>query len=289
MDYHYGIRLEFSQSEYDDVLLFLDSQNIHSFEEGESVINDKNEFEFINEYSLITLRFNSIEESESFKLKIKKELSSIKIKDLGKEENYLNEWKKFAKPIEITPSITIVPSWIAEEENYKESSEITKKITLDAGYAFGSGNHETTTLCAREIERLIPVDSILDVGCGSGILSMIASKLGTEKIKAIDIDPQAVKTASENAESNSISNIEFSNEKLSNITQEYDLVVANILSHVLLELKKDLIRIVKPGGFLILSGILVEEIDKVIKEFGLKVLHLEELNEWGVLVLKSSK
>ena len=255
-DYHYSLRVKFNESIYDEILLFLDSEDINSFEEGQSVANDQGEYEFINEYSQITLRFENIESLEVVKSKLKASFSKIEIKDLGKQKNYLNEWKKFAKAIEINQKITILPTWLAKENDYQDSS----KIILDAGYAFGSGSHETTILCAREIERLSPVNSMLDVGCGSGILSMIASRNKCKKIKAIDVDSQAVETAKLNAKSNFIrdidSKIEFSTESLAEIKESYDLVVANILSRVLLELRQDLIRVLKPGAKLVLSGIL---------------------------------
>jgi len=280
-NYNYTLRIEFEESQYDNVLLFIDSQGITCFEEGESSVDSSGNIKLINEYSLVTFRFSNEEELSLFEKKLSNDFPDIKAKNLGRQENFLDEWKKYAKAISITQSMTVLPTWLAKQEDYKDKS----KIILDAAYAFGSGSHETTVLCAKEVEKLSPVESVLDVGCGSGILSMIAARSGCKKIKAIDIDPQAVRTAKENAEVNLISNIEFSYDQITEINEQYDLVVANILSHILLELKEDLIKAVKLGGKLVLSGILVEDLDKIVQEFNLDFVNKNELNEWGVLTL----
>ena len=276
MDYHYSLKLEFNAKDYDLVISLLYDLGVQSFEEGQSAIDLEGNYQILNEHSLITIRSEDLTQLEIIKEHLKLSSCDIRFTDLGKSENLLDEWKKFAQPIQITSKIRICPSWISQEVNQDT-------IILDPAYAFGSGSHETTALCALEIEKLSGSKTLLDVGCGSGILSLIASRLGYLECKGIDIDSLAVEAARENALKNSINNIEFTNEKLNQINKKYDVVVANILSSVLFDLKADLIRALKPGGTLVLSGILNEEVDYTVSEFKPGKYNTYAMEQWAVI------
>jgi ribosomal protein L11 methyltransferase len=283
MSLHHSLRIEFSEENYSLIRSTIEELKIDCFEEGETITTEDGDLELIKEYSLITLRFSDEEKLEFAKNKLQITDSSIKITVTKDNPNFLDEWKKFAVPIDITESTTIYPSWVKNTQ----IDPNRKTIMLDAGYAFGSGSHETTILCAREIEELVSsqkISSILDIGCGSGILSFIAHINQISKIHGIDIDEEAIISANNNAIKNSFDAIEFSNTPLSKITTQYDLVVANIISSVLFELKKDILRCIKPGGFLILSGILENEFEDVVKEFNLENAKKTTLGEWGLII-----
>src|SRR5699024_1151004 len=137
------------------------------------------------------------------------------------------------------------------------------KLVIEPGMAFGTGTHETTQLCAAKLDRLLadapedqPPPSVLDVGCGSAILSMLAARLGAQPVVGIDVDPVAVEVARQNLACNELTEqVDLSTRPLAKIARHYDLVVANILTHILLELRDDLLQRVRPGGTLLLSGI----------------------------------
>jgi ribosomal protein L11 methyltransferase len=280
---HIALRIKFPEDNYLLIRSIIDDLEIDCFEEGESITNEHGDLELIHEFSLVTLRFSDEDSCKNALLKIQTALPEVIYEITRDNPNYLDEWKKFATPIEITDSITIHPSWLqtAPAESNK------KIILLDAGYAFGSGSHETTMLCARAIEKVTlknKIRSMLDVGCGSGILSFIGYLNGIKEVYGVDIDEDAVKAAISNAEKNSLTELNFSAKALSDIENRYDLVVANIISSVLFELKTDILRCVNPGGTLILSGLLSEESERIIKEFELKNYECSSLGEWGLII-----
>jgi ribosomal protein L11 methyltransferase len=152
-------------------------------------------------------------------------------------------------PIMITEQLYIVPSW------HQIPNPEAVGIILDPGLAFGTGSHATTFMCLRWLSHNVqPEDSILDYGCGSGILAITAKKLGAAKVNGVDIDPQAIEASIYNAENNQVS-VNFCTPKQF-VPQTYDIVVANILSNPLRMLAGALASYVKPGGKIVLSGIL---------------------------------
>jgi ribosomal protein L11 methyltransferase len=193
-------------------------------------------------------------------------------------EEWREQWKSFFRRTRVGTRIVVRPPW---EPKSEEPNDID--VIIEPGMAFGTGLHETTRLCIRAIEECMAEgDSVLDVGCGSGILSIIAAKLGACKIHAIDVDEDAVRITHENAEQNTVgATISATNIALADITESYELVVANILSHILIPLSADLARVVRPGGTLLLSGILDEQADQVRTTFARFALNLDEQRQDG--------
>lgn len=200
------------------------------------------------------------------------------------EKDWENNWKKFYKVTRIGKNIIIKPSW--EEYKRKEDDIV---IELDPGMAFGTGTHETTSLCVEEIEKYISEDkSFLDIGCGSGILSIIAAKLGAKKVLGIDIDELAIKVSKENARINNVDNIEFLKGDLIDLVDEkYDIVVANILAEIIVILNKDIRNCLKKDGIFISSGIILEKKDMVIESLeseGLEIIDIKDKNGWTCIM-----
>ena len=278
---HFTLRIEFEESTYDSIREAIQTLGIESFEEGEVTTNEDGDPELVSEFSLIKIRLEDRNKILGILSILKKYFPSATFSVAEGDNSYLDEWKKFASPIQITDKIIIEPSWMDSKE--KSNSN---RLILDPGYAFGSGSHETTILCAREIERLSKlyrINSMLDVGCGSGILSLIACRIGVTNIVGIDIDELAINASKENALKNSIPGVHFATTPIAEIESKFDLVVANIISSVLFEMRDDLLRSVKPNGILVLSGILREEIEDVALKFGFENFERKEMGEWGLV------
>lgn len=209
--------------------------------------------------------FNNPKNKNAFMAKIKKQTSpTIRLvaTKLIPQGNWATAWKKYFRPFFLTKEIVIKPSW----EFYKKKKN-EKIVTLDPGMAFGTGQHDTTRFCAElicELKNQNPaLKSLIDVGCGSGILSLIAEKIGFENVVGIDNDPVAIETAKKNLKKNpQLHQVSF---HLTNGTLNHkhlkiaDVVVSNIIAETLDELSKDLLRLAKRNGYLILSGILPEK------------------------------
>ena len=195
--------------------------------------------------------------------RLEAELSSIR------EEDWANNWKQYFKPLKVGEKLVIKPSW----EDYNEDGDRII-LEIDPASSFGTGQHHTTRLCLELLEKSLSKDDvILDMGCGSGILSIGAMLLGAKRAVAVDIEQNAAETALENAVKNNISpelyethfgNI-LSDEKLaSEIDYKYDIITANIVADVLIAMKDHFVRYIKKGGTLIVSGIIEERMDEVI-------------------------
>ena len=183
------------------------------------------------------------------------------------EENWNEQWKRFFHPQTIGKHIRIEPSW---DRGGGSPDDIV--LQIDPGMAFGTGTHESTRLCLEWIEaacELQPPRTILDTGCGSGILSIAASKLGVSDGLGIDIDPEAIVVARENYRLNDMdtSRWHLSEHPVSTLDEEFSLVVANMLSGELAGIVDDLVRLTAPGGHLVLAGILNEEEEDVTRMF----------------------
>ena len=176
------------------------------------------------------------------------------------EQNWVQLTQSQFDPIRVSDRLWIVPSWhIAPDPE-------AIVLVLDPGMAFGTGSHPTTRLCLEWLERTVSTDiSILDYGCGSGILAIAAAKLGAKEVLGVDIDLQAVSAAKSNAELNNVSaRFEDSTRE---IKGQFDIVVANILSNPLKALAPAICAHVRPGGRLALSGILTEQSDDLIEAY----------------------
>ncbi|MBR5367326.1 MAG: 50S ribosomal protein L11 methyltransferase [Clostridia bacterium] len=206
-----------------------------------------------------------------------------------REEDWADSWKQYYKPIKTGRRLVIVPVW----ETYEaEPGEIT--VLMDPGMAFGTGTHETTRLCAGFVEEYTkPGCSVLDVGCGSGILAIAAARLGAGKCFACDIDPVAVRVAKENAALNGTDNVTCAVSDLlkqaERIPGGYDLVVANIVADIIIRLAPDVGDYLAEDGTFVVSGIIAEraeEVLAVLRANGYRVADEHFENGWYAAALR---
>jgi ribosomal protein L11 methyltransferase len=212
-----------------------------------------------------------------------------------KEEDWANSWKSNFKPTRIGRRLVMKPSW---EPFTAEEGDIV--LELDPGMAFGTGTHATTRLCLEAIERLMTAEQgstagsteLLDVGCGSGVLGIAAALYGAKKVTSIDIDPIAVSVTIENATINGVEKVLTASETpLAEVEWKYDIVIANILAEDLVRMRMSLLERMAEGGFLILSGILVEREELVISGFSTLPLSLDSVtreDEWCCITFRKS-
>lgn len=215
------------------------------------------------------------------------------------DADWINNWKEFFKPFRVDETIVIKPTW----EVLSEVNDNDLVIEIDPGTSFGTGAHETTKLCILGLKKHMKQDDkVLDVGCGSGILSIVASKLGAATIMSTDIDPIAVDAAYENAGVNHIPSDEIKILCGDIITDPilqqqigmecYDVIVANILADIIIPLSGEIGKHLKPDGIFISSGIINTKRDQV-KEAILKnnfaILEINEMGDWVSIVAKKSQ
>lgn len=203
------------------------------------------------------------------------------------DQDWLAEWKKGYEPIEIGDRLLVSPSW--KKDQIAGSDRIV--IEIDPGMAFGTGTHETTRGCLEMLEKYWTGGSLLDVGTGTGILAIAAARLHPGSIvTGFDIDPEAVTVAEENAAINQVGDeIELEVNRLSSYAgHEFDVVVANLTADVIIPLASEFPSILKPGGTLIVSGILTEQADDVVAALrGFKLADSKPDGEWVTMALTS--
>lgn len=196
------------------------------------------------------------------------------------EKDWLEEWKRGFEPFCLAGDVWIVPSWS------QPPSEASKKILLDPGMAFGTGTHATTQLAACFLADInLEAKTVLDVGTGTGILAMASALWGAKQVGATEIDIQARSVARDNVKLNKINTIEIYDEQIEGVTGPFDVVVANIIDGVLVDLRRALMERVAIGGDLVLSGILLEREDEFVREFEWEEFHFIqrvrlEKDEW---------
>ena len=207
------------------------------------------------------------------------------------EEDYANSWKQYYKPIKIGNRIVIVPEW---EPYEKADGEIT--VALNPGMAFGTGTHETTSMCIEALQDIVfEGDEVLDIGCGSGILSVTALLCGANRADATDIDRNAVNVAYENAELNGVKdrlhatedNILSAESPIRTAGKKYNVVIANIVADVIIEICGFVKTLIKPYGCFVASGIISERLDDVVKAMndnGLCVAAIHEKRGWNCII-----
>ncbi|MBI5018550.1 MAG: 50S ribosomal protein L11 methyltransferase [Deltaproteobacteria bacterium] len=206
------------------------------------------------------------------------------------EEDWWESWKIHFRPTRVSARLAVCPSW--EEARWDPGDPRVRVIRMDPGRAFGTGTHETTRLCLRLLDECLaaePAASLLDVGSGSGILSIGARLLGVPTAVAVDVDPIASEATRDNAERAGVGGILTVCGDLRAIRGRYDLVVANILYQVLLGLAPGIAARTAPGGRLLLSGMLVPELpsaEAVYGRLGLTSERREVDGEWGAVLFR---
>ena len=217
-------------------------------------------------------------------------LHDAKIETVGvNEEDWANSWKAYYKPIKIGERLVIVPAW--EKYDAKEGELV---VRMDPGMAFGTGTHETTRLVIRMLEKYTaPGCRMLDVGTGSGILAICASRLGAAECRAYDIDPMAVRVANENIKDSGLSNITCEVSDLlrqADRSRPYDLICANIVADIIIRMTPDVAPFMHENTVLLASGIISERAEDVVSCFeanGYRIVERLEDNGWcGLAVMK---
>lgn len=214
--------------------------------------------------------------------------------DTMHEEDWENNWKQYFKPIYVGDRLVIKPEWETIPDG---DGKIV--FNIDPGMTFGSGQHETTRLCVETLDTTVKKgDKVLDLGCGSGILSIIALMLGAGEARAVDIDPNCKKIAYSNAALNGIGKDVYTvldgniliDEEFKSSTEKsgpYDIVVANIVADVIIPLASDVRRYLKDGGTFIASGIIemrIDEVKETIEKNGFEIQEIKKENDWYCII-----
>jgi ribosomal protein L11 methyltransferase len=213
--------------------------------------------------------------------------NKVEISEVNEEE-WATAWKKYYHPVKISDKFTIVPTW--EDYTPVHSDELI--IELDPGMAFGTGTHPTTVMCIQAIERIVkPDDSVIDVGTGSGVLSIAAAMLAAKEVNAYDLDEVAVRSARLNVKLNKVQNrvTVDQNNLLNGITGQAHVIVANILAEIILRFTEDAFDVVKPGGFFITSGIIQpkkEQVKESLEAAGFLIEEVMVMEDWVAIIAK---
>lgn len=204
------------------------------------------------------------------------------------EEEWATAWKQYYHPVKISNWITIVPTW----EDYEPEHRNEIIIELDPGMAFGTGTHPTTVMCIQALEKTVQKGfDVIDVGTGSGVLSIAAAKLGAKSVKAYDLDEVAVKSAIMNVELNNAQNVVTirQNNLLDNIEGQADIIVANLLAEIILHFVMDAFDKLKNKGLFITSGIIKDK-KNVVKDQLVKanfqIEEILEMEDWVAIIAR---
>jgi ribosomal protein L11 methyltransferase len=223
-------------------------------------------------------------------------LPDPKFKTIG-EKNWAESWKENFQPVRIGNRLIIVPAWLESPEDALPAGTRIP-IWLDPGMAFGTGTHPTTQLCLELLETYTPQEgSVLDIGCGSGILSIAALKLGADRAFGVDVELPALKAVRKNSRINAVDNqVQVAQGSIAEIKegifeiQTAPLVLANILAPILMRLlDAGMADLIAPNGSIILSGILEEQVSEMvekIQEHGLDLVEKRQIEDWVALVVK---
>lgn len=202
------------------------------------------------------------------------------------DQDWNTVWKNYYDVVQVTHDLTIVPEWI----DYQPKHADEKIIRLDPGLSFGTGTHITTQLALLALEKImLQPQTVLDLGTGSGILAIAAHKLGATKITATDIDEQALTASKTNLALNQIADVQLSESDLfSNVHGQYEIVIANILTEILLLLVPNLAEHLAPQGQVIMSGIDIEQLPKLtakLSEYGFEIKLQMQQERWVALIV----
>lgn len=234
---------------------------------------------------------DNIDEAVSF---LKERLSASGIAytlDLSnvKEDDWLNNWRKFFKPMPVGEKLLINPSWFTDTD-----PDGRAVLNIDPGLAFGTGKHETTRLCMEALERYVTGgEKVLDIGCGSGILGIAAVLLGAESAFGVDIDEMAVRTANENAEVNKVADrfTAIAGDLVDKVDGKYDIIVANIVADAIISLSAHVSAFMKDDAVYIVSGIIdtrANDVINAVKDI-FEIVEENTLGGWYCFVLKQKK
>lgn len=207
------------------------------------------------------------------------------------EEDWATSWKKYFKPVKITDRLTIKPTW----ETYDPDSEQELIIELDPGMAFGTGTHPTTMLSLQALEAYVKEgDVVIDVGCGSGVLSIASVLLGAEKVFAYDLDQLAVDSTRKNALANHLDQqiVVQLNNLLDQVDKKADIIVSNILAEIIVHVISDAWNNLKQGGYFITSGIIQAKKQVVLdemKQHGFIIIECNEMEDWVSIVARKGE
>lgn len=213
--------------------------------------------------------------------------NAVSISEVNEEE-WATAWKKYYNPVKISERFTIVPTW----EEYEPVSSDELIIELDPGMAFGTGTHPTTVMCIQALERTVQKgDLVVDVGTGSGVLSIAAALLEAKQVQALDLDEVAVRSANINVKLNKVQDrVHVSQGNLlDGVEEQADIVVANILAEVIMRFTDDVAKVVKPGGYFVASGIIQPKKDDVkaaIVASGFTIEETIQMEDWVAIIAK---
>ena len=243
---------------------------------------DESLMELENVRTSVTFYLEESEESRRILRQLQGKYGSEMVWKAVDDSDWKDNWKEYFKPAKITGRIVVKPTW---EEYEPQEDELV--IEIDPGMAFGTGTHPTTSLCVKLLEKYIEgsKDTVLDVGCGSGILSVAAALLGARDVLAVDIDPVAAEVSRENVRLNGLSDkITVKEGDLTKgLDMQADIVVANLMADLVMMLSKDVAAHLKGKSIYISSGILIEkrkQVEAAIEKCGFKVLEVLEEGEW---------
>lgn len=289
-----GVEIQDHQplTEEDKAQMFVDIMPEGPADDGIAYLNFYLEEDADKEIILRDVR-NALEELRTFM-----DIGEATIEESQTEDkDWINNWKEFFHQFYVD-DILIVPSW----EEVKEEDKDKMILHIDPGTAFGTGMHETTQLCIRQLKKYVTEDTeILDVGCGSGILGMLALKFGAKHSVGTDLDPCAIDATYENMDNNGISRDQYE-VMIGNIIddkavqdkvgyEKYDIVAANILADVLVPLTPVIIHQMKPGAVYITSGIIEDKenvVVEAVKAAGLELLEVNHQGEWVSVVARKN-
>ena len=257
----------------------------------EKILNADKEHASVSVY--LPAEQNLSEPLSFLRMQMTQEKLEGKVESIGvSEEDWANSWKAYYKPVRIGRRIVIVPAW----ETFEPGPD-DLVVRMDPGMAFGTGTHETTRLVISLLEEYCkPGCRMLDVGTGSGILAICASKLGAGECYAYDLDPMAVRVAGENVEASGLDNIVVGQSDLlagvDRTRGPYDLICANIVADILIRMAKDVPALMHPDTVLLCSGIILSRAQDVVDAMagnGLVPVRTEEENDWCAIAFQKAK